>query len=140
MTTGRINQVVERKFLLLFRSFIHSERPVFYRGSLLSTLPRRREGGLFFHFFFTFLSHVEHPDAVPSILSRYFNFFAFEKYEGIFLLYLRDDNDDVVIYRSSTDWKKKHFSDRIPVLIFANYDQRVARDTTTRRASHWPFL
>jgi len=77
MTTGRINQVVER---ILFFSFLHSfqERPVFYRGSLLSTLPRRREGGLFFHFFFTFLSHVEHPDAVPSILSRYFNFFAFE--------------------------------------------------------------
>jgi len=137
MTTGRINQVVERITSSL--SFIHSERPVFYRGSLLSTLPRRREGGLFFHFFFTFLSHVEHPDAVPSILSRYFNFFAFEKYEGIFVLYLRDDDDDVVIYRSSTDWKKD-FSNRIPVLIFANYDQRVGRDTTTRRASHWPFL
>src|SRR6185312_11811257 len=98
MTTGRINQVVERNFILLFRSFIHSERPVFYRGSLLSTLPRRREGGLFFHFFFTFLSHVEHPDAVPSILSRYFNLFRLRKLTKGSFYYILETNDNVVIY------------------------------------------
>jgi len=56
MTTGRINQVVERNFILLFPSFIPRETGILSRFSIIDSASTTRRRSLFpflFHFPFS---------------------------------------------------------------------------------------
>lgn len=124
MTTGRINQVVERILSLFFLV----PRPVFINPAAvretLSTLPRstrRRSLSLLI------LSFSHRTPRRGSLDIHIIIEFSFEKYEGIFRISSRRrgrrSRRRLSLF-SSTDWKNL-FLYRFPVLIFANYDRRV---------------